>query len=737
MTFADAIAARRYRLGYFLHIEGIPVVLKTHAGIDASTILGDDYTEVVAFSEELFNIGTESIDYKDRIVKGGGLTLTVIDPAATRVLRDLVQPRRRRAAFLMADVTRTGTTITPNSVAPFTAGDVIYIGGESILVDSVGATTLTVSRAQYESIGEPHVAGALDGEAIYLRPASWKGRRVTLYACALDYHEAAGIGDATPVGFFALAGPPHIVGPDTWSIECDPYIERFLEARIGSGITDVEASNIPAAIVGGGAPFTVDVVDPSQFAIGTKETYVRLEGSGPFDGLTDGKALARLQGVSGSQVQMDNGVAVILRPDKLTEIKSARHIAIVGGGFALLELLCSTTGAGTGFDTLPGAERATRDGRTWRFGAGISTSELDTLVLSSDRRAWWYPVTGEVEVAEVLKDWCLTQDLLAVVGSDGRLTMRRLSSDENDSTFYFDETVLADEASVKIEPDESSIYTAIRVKANYSPVTDKFLFDDVIKDFDLQARFPHRTDELTIELRGLGVDVESTGMTDSLLAGRPRGISRGELEGMMRQLQVRGGRTPIRVAFSYGLQAYNVCVGDVVTINFPSWPDLEGGSLAERTARVVERRARWKDGVFDFVVEVLDKLFKIAPSAIISGFSTTTVLRDTITLSSSNVGSSADADQDFDVVGLNILCWDASAGTSTQHTVAARVSATQLRITPGLPATVSPGEDWITWDVCSSNASLSPTNGDEEDDWAIQQPADGTDAAAGENRRWR
>jgi hypothetical protein len=754
MTFATRLAGRRKRVGFFVHIHGVPRIWKTHAGIDASAILGSTYAESTGISADLFSLGQESIDREKRCVTGGGLDFRIVEKHGSTVVRDIVQPRKRKITHLATSIGVADTTLVFGTNTVLTNGQVIYLGHETIIVGtkSGGATATGCTRAAYGSRAQTHKAAtSLDGTAVYDVPPAWKGRRVTLWMCFLDDNDACdSAGLASKVGTYSLSGAPQLQGKRAWAFSALPLSSEYAKKKLYVGLKKVDQEGLELVPASGDQHYTLSPVQNTQLftpgANWTSYAIAELEW-GDEDA---GAVLLAIEAATTVTDTLDVFVErAMIRPEVpeivRRKVKSLTPIVFAGsfgGAAGLLIFLTSNQGdlANGTWDRLPGLARSEMNSTGFRFGANIDEDDIDEASFEITPRTWQFPLMKSTDVGTILADWALAADAWWLIDEDGRIAATPARVVAGASVGTIDESMIAAPDSVKVSAEETAVYPTVKFKANFSPLSDRFLYDGTVHDFEIEQRYPQSDDVLEIESRGIGIEGVPVELPYHLVRPTPGTLTLPELESWLRAVQLSYGRVPCVVQVTCRLSALAFRIGDVVTFNAAGYVDYEGGNLEGRSMRVIARRPRIKDALVDFELELVDQVFRVAPSAVIaSGPTTVSIANDTLTLSTTSADASgANPENDFDVAGLSVRLWDVSLGTSQVLVVAEKLSGNRLRFTTGVVGTPEAGRDWLTWNTLGVNtAAAATTSGYQEEDFLYQMPDDPTAPSAGEVRRWR
>lgn len=750
-TFDLRLAGNRKDLKLWLVIQGIGYVFKSRVGVDASTILGETYTEV---SGALIDAdeGGESVDFEQQAVTGGSLSFKLVQAWGQTFLDDTLRQRQRKIGWLTDDLSTANTTIKMNDTSTITAGDIIYIGEESILVGTVASgTDLTgCTREKFGSRARPQKSSSSTlGAAVYAYPTGMVGRRVSLYGsfCKDDGTSSAAL--TKLLNTYVIEEAPEWVDERCVSFRCGPILDEHLDAPLYVGVREVGGGRVRQSGVHADL-IACDVDDADAFTLpdSTFPTFALLtrENLG---------TIARIYYLDSASTP--NKIEVYpddqLDPPGLTGVTSsgghvrslsnyyasdhARHIALVSGatGTWALWLLTSRLGdaANGAYDVLPGKERVDLNDAEFRFGAGIDVTDMDVDAFTAVSGRWvTFPLMRECKSGDVVREVCWATESVAYSTSDGQLSLLRMGDNRDTPTVVLDDSYAIAGEHAHSWVDEDGIYPRVTWRLNYDPNQDRFTAEHVTIDSELMQRYPRREKALVIESRGMGLDLgAAAGSTQQLRRAFPMSVI--ELDQVARSMQVRGGRGRLMVRRKFKIGASVARIGDVVTLSFDA-ADHNGGTVLGRNGRVVGRRPSHIEGWCELTIEVFESVYRLAPSCVVTARTTVSIANDTLTLSTTAPDAAGASPQDDFHVGQTVRIWDVSAGSSTTRTIAAILSGPpRLRFTAAAPA-IEANRDWLTWDTLGTSSGTSG-NGDDEGDWIYFMAASGV-AAEGDTRRW-
>ncbi len=720
--------------------------------------LGEERAEYIVIPKGGVDQGEETIDYEQLAQVGGGLKLKLQQPRGTTILEDVFRSQARRVAFLTdTSVSKTATSFEVSDTTAF--GDVddtvtLYMGSETIRARIASSTEFdTAERGMFGSRAQIHNGSSTNGTAIYDVPPTMLGRRVALYGAFLkDDGLTTTAGLVQLIGTFAIDENPKWKD-NTLTLDCGPVIDELLARNCYVG---VEESNGGAMYRPSNTSSTwyIEVNDAKMFRPSDyffTHALIKIKGGHTMLAkiIENDEVLNRVEVdpvtsfISGSEFSHDDPLidSQTSPPRPGFAIDSVRHVAMLGGNGpgGILTALLSMRGdvANGGNDTLPGIDRSAFGEDDYRFGAGIDASDVDTSAFAISSVPWLWFLDDTAQVKTLIRDWCLLANRFVFGTTAGRLSTKTLSEERVAATFTVSDSVRARSMPIETYVDESAIHPILRLRASYSPVDGEFKYNETHVDAELVKRHEQRGEPYKIEIRGLGVQILDDPLDGGVQTFRfPGAIRPGVAGDMARRWQSAGGRGRLIAKVPCSLRALAVSLGDVVDIDVDG-KDYDGGSIRGRVGRVIGRRPQYDEGRCDLTLHVLEDVFVLAPSAVITALSTTTLPNDTITLSTTDPVNDSATPADHFPVGLRVRIWDVSAGTSQARIVAASTSPGTLRFTSGVSGSIEAGVDWITWNTLSSgNAGLTSASGVDEDDILFQM-ADTGIPLDGEVRRWR
>jgi hypothetical protein len=735
-----------HRPRLYFTIQGIPDVFQEDR-VDVPDVLEDDARPRRKLVTKITQSPT-NLDMARRLVVGGTLTLELMDDDAETLL-SLFTPRRYRSTFVRADCDLGDTAIAVKSTVAFAADGHAYIGAETVKINTLDPNDFTsVDRAQFGSIEQRHFGTTVDGADVFTSPPSWKGRRVYLTSYFKNDDGTTTADLAREEGVFVIEKAPKHVGDGKWEIQCSELSDEFYKRKIGSGLREVQLE-VPTQITSD-APNVLDLevgnAAASQFVVGDQATQVLLrddadqalcfyltdDGSSSIEMSMDPQQATNYDGVGG-------GAGILWGP--FHPIKSARHVAILtdSGASIALMVLTSRTGDQTNgaFDRLPGLERAELNGDSWRMGAGILETEIDTgafIALGDGGGALWsYVIDGEATVADFLFEFCLHYNCVAYVTRAGKLSVRAIASSTNDATVTVGESMMLGTARVSTEYDEDVIKPRVSINCNYDPITSEFAGTINLLDGKLSDRYPGEGDSLllsskTIVVEGYPLGKLRTAAGFQAITRPPMTLT--ALQSLLRPIMVTQGRGRAFVSSRYLLDVMQVELGDLINLSAPT-PNFEGGYV-DQLARVVGLGPFWDEACAEATFELLDKPYVIAPAGVCVSAAAEVITLETGTIEADDPATPGRMFADDSAV----ILFDVSTGTIEDHVVASHTDTTvSLVSAPGF--VVAAGDLLLPGRQGDADSSLVNDDGFDALDFIYQIPNDENDPDVVEVTRWR
>ena len=744
------------RMRFYFHVQGVPHVWQTSDVSLSSDLLSSTYTRHKTILD--LALGEDSLDLERRRMVGGSLTAKVLDDDGT--LAALFAPRARRRTWITANASASATTISVDDTEKITTASAgtLYAGGETVtFTGKTGTTAFTgCTRGAFGSTARAIKGGAVDGDAVFDVPPAWSGRRVYLYAYDEDnsntLKESLG-GVRRLVGTFRLEEAPAFVGGNSWELRCSTLADELAARRAYSGLRPVtEIGNGGYPVWNGYASdaetayYAISEADRTGVFVGGNRTTQALarfsDGwAGVFDVIdhdTTGQVGFAPQT---NLVRREPGTAWW----NTDTADSIEHIAVLNGAasYVLLAVLISRLGDGAmhvTYDVLPGLDRADAGGEAWRMGAGIDPDEIDVTGLRElvAGRRWAWALCREVTVEDLLRDFCLTFDLVWLVDNSGALTFRSIAvQSQGGSVVTIDDDVVVGEPVIGV--DEMGVVSRITVKADYNPLADEFMSTVNAYDQQIDTRYADRQDNKTVESRYLSVADDRYRQvfrgTPAILYHERSNIR--DIGHRLRRLFVADGRPRAYVDVTCTIDVLlTATLGSIVDVDLDV-PDMQGNATTTGIARIVSRTYDLRGGTVQLRLQVEEKTRLVAPSCIVSSVGGGG--GNVLTLSSDFCGGS-DA-SDFFFVGCYVDVYDVSAQSIGDNREVTAVSGMTITLDAAPGFTVQAGVDFITWNSQEVNTGLGPNaNGYDEDDYIYQMPDDEAqieDAGFAHVTRWR
>ena len=684
-----------------LVIEGIPTVFteRTIAGTP-TTWNGATQAVCVTRVEE----GESTLDFNERRETAATLDVDVLDDGSLTLL---FASASRSVSYVSADATVSATTINLGSTSNLVAGQAIYIGSETIIVGTVAsATQLTgCTRGAYGSKAAALFGIASDGDSVYVRPPSWRGRRAKLYGWGAS---------ETLLGTYIVDDAPIQQGDSTWALRMASIAQEYFERVVGLGLRKVGALRVDV-ITSTDISIIPEPSGASAFRLGTDvPTFVRIDYGEGRNNQAAGSSIYLIKSVDTTL----NNVKVDLRslhgtPHVLTGVGPLRRtpcfvspMAIVGGKNAMLHVMLSKEGQAAGgvtYDCLPGRAPTKSEDLGWRLGANFDSSEVDIAAFESfpETESTWV-INKERKLTELLREWTLINGAIIVTTADGKIKPISIAPPRITNSTTIGASSIIPDGAVSVQADEGSIYPRIEIKAGYDPVNDDYVDTFNLIDADMAKRYPRATDVISVEIGSIGIAGEYPRNVSRSPWQNPVSMTPDEMIPFVQSLirPAQSGRRIVSLSLSH--EHLGLRVGDGVTFgtdlpNGFAVPDLRGNTIAGTSGRIISRRPRYDQARVDVRIELLERRLHICPSATLSG----APVGNTIGLFAVTPENPLSAPSDHFWVGANVQIVDASqgggAGAPWQAIVTAIPSGTQLTL-DAVPTVVANG-----WTLASSD----------------------------------
>lgn len=740
MGLYDDLAQRSAHINIILGlvVEGVPHVLVERA-IPATFSILTGRTQITALTSVREGEGRLDLDTRREVP--ATVEFGLLDSSG--VLAGLLSVNRRRSTWVTADATAAATTLALESTSGMAAGDTIYIGSESITIGTVASgTSLTgCTRGTLGTTAAKLWGNATDGDAVHRTVPAWEGRRAWLYAWTVT---ASGVGLSQEIlSTLIVDGPPNHDGDNEWSIVCAGVMQEYMQRAVGVGLKSANVTG-PSVVDVTGDPTTITypVDDATAFVIGSGPTWAILDTGHVLEVLAISLSPPKIT-VSGEIAHQDRGQLVKEKSGNAQDATALRPLAIAGGATAypLLWALISTVGSGTGFDALPGRVGASTYDAGWRFGAGIPAADINTAsFLARPAPAHNILIDKERPVGELLQEWCYLSGSAIVTTSAGVLTAIPMSHPRSSTTVIIGADAIVPDTRINVLADESTITPLVTVQCNYSPLTQEHRAEINLIDDDKLKRYPRSPRRREISLMSIGCsDARRVGTGDSWRASAT--LNAGEIATLVADI-VSGESALARVTVSLTvtLDKLSIRLGDVVQIgtDLPDGldaPDMAGGTISGKYARVLSRRPDYDRGVVGLTLEILEALLHVCPAATIAS-----ITGDTVTLATTGPEvSGASPANDF-FVGCGVRVHDRSASTFDTLTVLAIPSTTSLRLSAVPSFVIAGGTDYLVLGPLDGASSGTTVSGYTLAEMSVLAPANGVATVFGtvnNTPRWR
>lgn len=575
------------------------------------------------------------------------MSVQLRDPRATRPLRALFTPRKRRSTFLTATIDKTATSLTVASGAAVTSSP-IYVGAEAITWTSVAGNTVSgLGRGAYGSTAQVHYGGASDGAGVFLTPPSWKGKKCWLRAVYVDDNGDEFTSNADEIGTignFVLSGAPQMTDTDVWTLRADDPIIRFAEAKAYTGQREVVP--IPGfEDFHGSGGLTISGDDLFLFLVATNpiiRTPTKLLTTFRSSGA---RQMNKLESVGSTLVIAPQDHLIVPEAFTLTALEvgegpamawsSTRHVAVVSGdpAWVFLTILLSRTGNATNhslFDTMPGKIRAAFQGDEWFMGANLPIAQVAITEFLRHRGnsslPLWVFLDRETSVMELAAAYTLATRTFLYVDDNfalscGKLRDRVPPSTAAQNLVVSSSTVRASTVD-QAEVDEDSVFHRGVVRANFDPLQNKYLAEFNIIDWEIQNRYPNSSGERVFESKYLNVDVASYGpdlaSAQTVIKANP--ASPPAVEMMVHRLQQNNARPRLLVRVEVTWAAITLRTGQTVLATLSRVPDLQGSTLNASPCRIIGRRPNIRSQTVELLLEVLEDGYLVAPAHTVSAY---------------------------------------------------------------------------------------------------------------------
>lgn len=181
MTYARLLATGSGSLAVRLMIEGLPYEFVSDPAMEKTT--SDGRIRVCCLEPMGKGIViAERVNIPEAKLEAEGVSIRLYETQGEEVSKALAwQPDVER--FVDATVSAAATSVTMASTTGIVVDDVVHLGTEAMLVTAVGATSLTVTRAYWNTTAQKHWSneGGIPQRKLTNRPRRVRGRRAKVY----------------------------------------------------------------------------------------------------------------------------------------------------------------------------------------------------------------------------------------------------------------------------------------------------------------------------------------------------------------------------------------------------------------------------------------------------------------------------------------------------------------------------------------------------------------------------
>ena len=728
MTLYDdlAVRGRHCELVLGLIVEGVPYAFVERT-IPASFSILTGRAQVVCVNG--VKEGESKLDLEIRREVSSTVDFTLIG-SGDGALDQIFSVNRRRSAWVTADYSASATTISVTSTFGMLANDTIYIGsGESIKIGTVASgTSLTgCTRGYLGTTAQPLKGTASDGDPVYRYAPTWEGRRAWLYAWTVDQGVAL---SQQILSTLIIDEAPTYDGAYAWSVRCAGVMQEYMQRAVGVGLREAKITATPT-IAASSITFKVD--DPTAFYVGTVPAYVALSTGVARELLSVDDGLSTVT-ISRERFQQRFGVPSPIRAESL------RQIQLAGGAtsYPLLWTMLSNLGTGVGLDVMPGRAAPNTFQAGWRFGANMAAADIDTTsFLARTAAPHTVVIDGEKPLGDILQEWCLLSSSAVVVTSDGVLTAIPINHQRSTTSVVIGKTNLVPDSGIDIVANESTITPLVTVECDYSPLSKENRATLNLIDEDKIKRYPRSPRRRQMSLPSIACrDAEKLVRDDAWAA--PSMLSIGDIQNLAYDIvSGEGPLARIEVSITVTLDLLSLRLGDVVLIgsdlpNGFNAPDMAGGTIAGKYARVLSRRPDYDRGVVGLTLELLEPLQHVCPAAVIAS-----AVGAVLTLSTTGPEVRTTSPGNDFGIGLYVRVYDVSAGLYERIEIT-NVSTTTITLASAPTFVVQAGIDYVAVDHTLS-PNTATVSGYSLSEMAPLAGASGVVVGSGytSNARWR
>ena len=616
MTFQTALEAGPgvHGLEAVVIIDGIPVAFATRSGLTFDrgglgwlNAAPASLTTVEALAVEGFSIEGSKLNHSMLMVEGGGASCTI----KSDLRWDKYFERRRTPKTrLNEDLDTTETGVDVQSSAGWTAGDVLYVDREAILIGTVGANTFTGCTRVYAGLPGQMLHAHASGATVSSSPRALLGRmaEVWLYLAGNWRMERRLLVDSVQWDGTLKA----------WRLSFKEAIQ-ILDRQIAVGLDALPVSAISIGQTANADPRTVITFTvsggfallPTTFTDGLHAHITLDNGSEQTVIMCEVFSIDNVTGdVAVISDRADEFRALAPNPQSASGTDGWRgYAAVVAAGRITLRLVMklntapmddflkvalSTTGQGDNsgtYDVLwgngtSGSSATVTGGEVERrFGAAIAVDLVDVagvVATFSQVRApgwcYWLGVGGQQNLRDMAEDvaralggyWCIR---------DGKLTMRAMSGigEYTPIAATIEDKHISVDGSFDAMDDETQALHTISVKCNVDPLTGETMGAVNVRDQRTYETFRDAAPAEDVTMRGLYVERPEAGHSADDFSILPA---------VLGELVARFGKTFWRR--QNGLRRYTLTVparfitlqpGDVVRVTCAALKAFDGGAL--------------------------------------------------------------------------------------------------------------------------------------------------------------
>lgn len=227
MSWATYTATGSGKIAFRMMIEGLGYEAVTDSSMEKTTADGRVRAAGLILDSIIMD---EQCHPSHGEISGSGMTIQILDRERDDIWTTALSKQPSKYAYITADSPAGDTTLTVADTDLWSAGDKIHFGTETMSISAKTATTLTVTRALWDTIDQKHFA-LTGADTTYASgtdvPAILEGRRAFFYA----YGEGDSMtGDGTLV-WRAICSSDAALGSDgtSWSISVDPIFSLLKE----------------------------------------------------------------------------------------------------------------------------------------------------------------------------------------------------------------------------------------------------------------------------------------------------------------------------------------------------------------------------------------------------------------------------------------------------------------------------------------------------------------------------